>query len=327
MKKIILYFCLGILGSYAKGETKLVDERSCFSGPFASYESWKKVMTRKKGSTEAFLKAFPKDEYESYKAKLVCKNIIYKVGSTFVKGFYITTKERENTKSPTVIFNRGGNAKYGNVVFGYMMRRLFPLVEDGFAVIGSQYRGGSYWSKNWSNQEDNDEFGGQDVEDVIALHHLLPEFPGIDTKRVGMMGASRGGMQTMLALKTLTDIKATVLVATPVDLVEVLKERPKMERVYKARIPGYEEDKEGTLNQRSILKFLHKTNESKILILHANDDKRVSANHALKLAMALNDLNRPYKMVMFEQGGHSIRLDREEVNEQITSWFRKYLTE
>ena len=76
-----------------------------------------------------------------------------------------------------------------------MMRNLFPIANQGFVIIGSQYRG------TGSKNNLLDEFGGKDVNDVTALLDYIPSIKDADPERIGMYGASRGGMQTHLVLK------------------------------------------------------------------------------------------------------------------------------
>jgi dipeptidyl aminopeptidase/acylaminoacyl peptidase len=154
------------------------------------------------------------------------------VGEVKVKGYLIIPKTAKNL--PVLIYNRGGNGNYGAMVFGNMMGTLFPIAENGFAIIGSQYRG--TFERSPSH---DDEFGGNDIHDVIALEKILQSIKEIDINKVGMLGGSRGAMQTLMASKSMPSLKAIALRSGNFDLEKDLEFRPKMESVYEKRIPNY----------------------------------------------------------------------------------------
>jgi len=323
---IYLILFLGLINVFAENKVKLNKQTDCFSGIFSTHETWKKHFTASgRLTSENFEAIFPSDKYSRYKSTIECKEIIYYVGKTLVSGYYLTSKDRKDIKSPTLIYNRGGNARMGSMVFGAMFHRLFPLVESGFTVIGSRYRGGTAWHSDTKNYDDNDEYGGNDVDDVVALFKLFPEFNSIDANRVGMLGWSRGGLQTMLAVQRVDDIKAVALIATPTDLSDLLVRRPKMEQVFRARIPNYDKNKEKELAKRSILNWIDKTPNIPIFIGHAIDDQRVPSENALRLAFSLEELDREYKLVIYESGGHGMGANSDDLYMQLANWFNKYL--
>ena len=136
---------------------------------------------------------FGKDKFNQYKSNLSCSTFKYQVDGNEVEGYIIKPKSSLN-KLPVLIYNRGGNGGYGSVVFGSMMHNLFPIANEGFVIIGSQYR------LSRTKGILLDEFGGNDINDVTALLDYIPNIKGADAQRIGMYGASRGGMQTHLAL-------------------------------------------------------------------------------------------------------------------------------
>ncbi|WP_415837718.1 alpha/beta hydrolase family protein, partial [Shewanella livingstonensis] len=234
---------------------------------------------------------------------------------------YIIKPKINLEKLPVLVYNRGGNGNFGGVVFGSMMQNLFPIANEGFVIIGSQYRG--TFTKNPSA---HDEFGGSDVNDVTALLDYIPSIEGADEQRIGMYGASRGGMQTHLALKKTSKIKAIATIAGTTDLLKELDFRPAMEKVYANRIPYYDKNKVAELERRSVLKWVSELSPNiPILLLHGENDKRVSAKNSIELASALTKNSIPHKLIIYPNDNHGLMQNKEKANKELVSWFREYL--
>ncbi|MFP3701815.1 hypothetical protein SB758_40705, partial [Burkholderia sp. SIMBA_013] len=60
-----------------------------------------------------------------------------------------------------VIFNRGGNGRFGALNYSSIFLHLKPIAEMGVAVLATQYRGGMELTDGPG--ESVDEFGGSDV--------------------------------------------------------------------------------------------------------------------------------------------------------------------
>ncbi len=309
----------------------VVHQRPCFSGPFGDYTGWReslinrnpehKTEKQKETARQRFSKNISRQEYNYYKENLTCAWFQYLVDGKKVNGYVI--KKKSNALLPVLIYNRGGNGNYGGMVFGNFFRRLFPIADQGFVIIGSQYRG------TFMKERDaafDDQFGGADVDDVLELLNIIPYIEGADASRVGIFGSSRGGMQTLLALKAGANVKAAAVMASPTDLQALLSDRPDMENVYKERIPGYGTNNGKVLHQRSAVKWVKKLNKNvPLLVLHGQNDTRVNANQSLILATILQQHNHPYKLVIYPRDDHGLRLHRDEVNNELTSWFTSYL--
>jgi len=312
-------------------DQRILEQQNCFRLMFNNYDSWRNFIDRKyrrrakspealKQALHRFDSTFGKELFELYRAQLSCSTFKYMVDGNIVKGYVIKPKLAKG-KLPVLIYNRGGNGNYGGVVFGSMMSNLFPIANEGFIIIGSQYRG--TFTKNSTV---DDEFGGEDVKDVVALLDYIPSIEGADPNRVGMYGGSRGGMQTHLALKKVKNIKAIATIAGNSDLLKGLTYRSSMEKVYKRRIPGYENNKIKELEKRSVLTWVKDLSPNvPILLLHGANDKRVSVNHSIDLAAALSKHDIPHKLVIYPDDNHGLQKNRDKVNEELVSWFNKYL--
>lgn len=312
-------------------DESVLAERNCFGGNFASYDTWRlfirnklekkiKNVDMRAKRLAAFDRKFTAADFNRFKEGLSCRNFQYMVDGNKVKGFIIQPKNITE-KLPVVIYNRGGNGNYGGVVFASMVRNLFPIAEQGFVIIGSQYRG--TFSKDKGG---DDEFGGKDVNDVTALFKLIPSIASANKNRIGMFGISRGGMQTYLSLKQTNQAKAVAVISGVSDLSIGLAERPAMEKVYKKRIPNYNDNKQTELEKRSVLKWLDKIPQDvPILLLHGTADKRVAVEQSITLAAALNKAKMPNKLVLYPEDNHGLVRNKEQATQEIVAWFKKYL--
>ncbi|MCF6224998.1 MAG: prolyl oligopeptidase family serine peptidase [Xanthomonadales bacterium] len=247
---------------------------------------------------------------------------IYKVDGLNIGGFYLAPKKHEG-KLPVIVFNRGGTATFSNITFGLTYDLLMPLAKQGFLIIGSQYRGGL--GETIPNGG-KDEWGGADVRDVVALFSILEKTSRADMDRIGMLGGSRGGMMTLLALQKGVPVKAIALAAPALDLVADLSWRPGMDSVYSKHMPNYDENREEVLAKRSAINWVDELDENvPILLIHGQYDERVNPVSTLRFAMELQKNFHPYKLVILDRDSHSFSRNYQEVIDLYIDWFKDYL--
>lgn len=250
--------------------------------------------------------------------KLTVESIRYRSDGLRVKGFLIQPKR--GTKLPCIIYNRGGNGSYGQIdptrLWGFLTR----IAAWGYVVIASQYRGNG-------GGEGREDFGGEDVHDILNLLRCLESIPKADTSRIGMYGWSRGGLKTLRALSKTKRVRAAAVGGTPTDLVIASKERPKMlSEVYRKLIPGHGRKFTAELKKRSALYWPERLpTTTPLLILHGTADWRVLPHHSVDLARELLRLRRPFRLVLFEGGDHGLTENFEEVNSLTRAWFDRFV--
>ena len=338
MKKIKLHgkyiktaFITAILVTSFFAQENFVEEKiaidnpkTCFSGPFSTYEYWMDYKNKKLSlfDEQRFAKWYPKERFDKIKNNIECIDFTYQVDGFTIAGFYLKPKQSIHKKLPVIIYNRGGNGNYGAAPFDTKVGKLAELAKQGFIVIGSQYRGSSLSILN----NGKDEFGGADVRDVLALTQLLDEIPNTDSTRIGMYGWSRGGMQTYIAAQSLPNIKAIAVGAGVSNQELALKIRPKMENVLIKRVPNFKENRAEELEKRSVIKWTDKLpKKAPILLLHGDKDWRVNVEQSIQLAAALKKENHPHKLVVYPGGNHSLKRESKKVNQEVATWFKKYL--
>lgn len=245
-------------------------------------------------------------------------SITYLSDSLKIKGF-IAKPIREGN-FPCIISNRGGTGNFGEWNETGVGFFLGKLASWGYVVAASQYRGNS-------GSEGKEEIGGSDVNDVLNLIPTLNEIENADTSRIGIEGASRGGMMTYLALKKTCTFKAAVVLAGAANAFTALKNRPEFEKhVYAKYIPNYNDNKEKELKKRSAVFWANKMcKTTPILIMHGSSDWRVQATESLELVSNLYKYKHPVRFILFEGADHGIREFRDEFFSQTKSFFDYYL--
>ena len=257
-------------------------------------------------------------EVDSLLAAVNVYRINYLSDGLKVKGFL--AEPAKAGRYPSIIYNRGGNREFGKIGPGQLLFHVVNIARWGYVVVASQYRGND-------GGEGQEEFGGADVNDVLNLLPVLGQVPSADTARIGMFGGSRGGLMTYLALTRTDRIKAAVVLAGMTDALRSIAERPELgTKVYAEVMPGYEANRDSVLATRSPVQWADRLcPTTPILLLHGTADRRVSPRDAMDMAERLYELKRPFRMLLFEGGDHSLTEHRSEANAATRDFLDRYV--
>src|SRR5690606_42055759 len=107
---------------------------------------------------------------------------------------YIPPRPTSTLFPYTTLFRSGASAAR------YRLHKFAPLLDENFIIIGSQYRGARLTSEAHPDRL-KDEFGGRDVNDVLALLPIIAQLPHANGGKIGIWGTSRGAMMAFLAAK------------------------------------------------------------------------------------------------------------------------------
>lgn len=251
----------------------------------------------------------------------LCRRMVYRSDGLRVVGYRIRPRPvgPGPDQAPVVIFVRGGNRDFGRLTRSSLFR-FAEFARNGYVFLASQYRG-------VDGGEGQEEFGGAEVADVLALVGLVDELPYADPERIGLFGWSRGGMTTYQVLARTDRVRAAVVGGGVSDAAASLVHRPEMERVYAELVPGWPATRETALRERSVIRWVDRLSKTTpILLLHGGADWRVDVTQSLDLARALHEAGHPFRLVVFEGGDHGLREFRDEVDEQVLGWFERTLT-
>lgn len=229
----------------------------------------------------------------------------------------ILMQPKNTGKHPLVLFNRGGRRRYGMLTVLTLNNLIVPLVEQGYMVLASQYRG-------VDGGEGEDEFGGAEVADILHLLELGRKLPQWDGRNAYFFGWSRGGMMTLLALKAGAEVNAAAIGAPLVDLTLSTGEQGRNEEWLLRAMPDYASKGFTALEARSAPYWIPELRETPLLVMHGDADVDVSVLHSRQLAANLAAIDHPHKLVEYPGGNHYLNPQRAEVLEEVQRWFKEY---
>ena len=251
-----------------------------------------------------------------------------------VRGLLIRPKTPGTRKWPAIIFNRGGNGELGSIIDNGQacvgmntscldVADLYQFAKAGFVVIASDYRYQGATVKR-------DQWGGVEVDDVLNLVPALKSLDYVAPERFYMLGLSRGGTMTYLAIKRGISVKAAAVIGAVTDVRAWVESRPEMSLVNGNQFidgfaniwPDYEYRAEEQYRARSAVFWAGQINVP-VLILHSRTDRMVPATQALRMAEALQEAGKVYALRIYEHDGHPLPLNRDDRDRMIVDWFNR----
>jgi len=221
---------------------------------------------------------------------------------------------------PCVITSHGYKSHRDSDKYFQIGHRV-PL--EGIAVYRFDHRGAL---NGESDGEFEDTTLSRRIEDVTAAIDAVASVPQIDSSRLGLLGSSLGGMDTLLAKSD--RVKARVVMATPFTFPP-----PSDEMKLAFREKGYFEYSDGTRIRKEFYEDVQRYNlqeevkqiKCPILIIHGYLDELVPHHHAGVLYRSIGSEIKDLKMI--EGADHSFsELDKlNGVLNYALGWFKKYL--
>ena len=201
----------------------------------------------------------------------------------------------EETAYPCIIFNRGGNREFSA---NEPENIAYMAESSGKVIFATQYRG-------VDGGTGTEEFGGADLKDVLRLIDFCEEFAFVDMEQVYMMGVSRGGMMTYMAVREDSRIKKAVVISGLADAFMGYDERTDMQTVFEELVGETPKSNPGEYEKRSAVCWAEEI-KCPILIIHSKLDERVSFEQAEKMVKSLEKAGKEYKFVSYEDDVHGL---------------------
>jgi len=255
---------------------------------------------------EAFYEGLIKD-YEALDGVDVSR-ITYKSNGLNITGLMALPAHIHPGTHPVLIYNRGGFGDYGMLTALSVMRSMVPFAEAGYLVFASNYRGND-------GGQGQDGFGADDVDDVLNLLELARMHKGFDGQNAFMLGHSRGGMMTYLAIKRDAPIRAAISIAGIAD-VRPRGQKNRFERLIAADATGQ------AMQERSALCWPEAL-DVPMLLLHGSGDTVIEPWHSQELATALGYEGTQVELQIYEGGNHALVRHWDGVLERCHEWLER----
>jgi dipeptidyl aminopeptidase/acylaminoacyl peptidase len=130
-----------------------------------------------------------------YAGRVQIRSVLYPAADkSLIPGYVFRAARPQAGRRPALVVVHGGFHERFNTEW-------FPLIEQavarGYVVIFPEYRG----SRGYGANHYKNDYGVTDRADVLSAADYLARQPDVDAGRLGIIGESRGGMVTLLAIE------------------------------------------------------------------------------------------------------------------------------
>lgn len=240
-------------------------------------------------------------ESDSLNQETYLYKIVYLSDGYQVLGYVSAPRDylEQPSPYPVLVYNRGGNGDYGAVEAHVPQAIAYTLKA---VVFASQYR---------ETQEGTgkDEFGGDDVHDVIKLLDFAERCSFADAQNIILWGESRGSIMTFEVIREDDRVRAAIVDGSVPNLSSLYSSREfDMKNMLKFRVGGSPEEVPQEYAKRSALLWADEI-DVPLLIFHTEDDARAPIGPVDKFVSLLQRLGKDVTYVRRETGGHCYRED------------------
>lgn len=248
-------------------------------------------------------------------------------GNPMIIPAYVFTPKSLRGKAPLVVFVHGG--VHGDFASSYA-HIVRELMSEGYVVVAPEYRGSTGYGEDLYSQID---YGGAEVDDVKAARDWAVEnLSQVDGNRIGIIGWSHGGYQTLLNIATWPDAYQVAYAGVPVsDLVQRMGYKSQGYRdTFKEFIGKEAVDDPAEYRKRSPVNRISSMKTP--LLVHTNtNDEDVNVMEVEHLIEALKAAGKKFEYKIYQNapGGHRFnRIDSKlakESRREIWDFLARYL--
>lgn len=265
-----------------------------------------------------------------YAATVHLEAVDFPSGLATIPGYVFTPAHIQPGKRyPALVFVHGG---FHDRFEPYFFKMIAAAVEKGYVAIFPDYRGSSgYGGDHYENS-----YGTTDVADVLASADWLSKQAYVDSSRMGIIGHSRGGMATLLALEQApTRFKVATEIAGLVDFIAYMAYKPEWRRQEVAKEPQFH----GLTPDKSLAPYLKvspmshvRDIQTPLLVMGNTFDETVPFDlHGGRLVQLLKADNKVFEEKVYTNapGGHMFPFaatsEGKDLFEHVFAWMGKYL--
>lgn len=260
--------------------------------------------------------------------------IDYPSGSDLIPGYVFRAKDSAGHipagRKPAIVLVHGGFHERLN---SHWFRMVVELTEKGYLVIFPEYRG----SRGYGENHYQNDYGVTDTADVLAAAAYLSRRPDVDPERLAIIGESRGGMVTLLAIEQEAKrFKAAVDIVGLTDFVAYMGYKPEYRRQEVAR---QSPSLGGKLPNENLAAYMAISPinavdkiETPLLVLATTGDKIAPLTlHTGRLLDALKARDKVHEAKIYDNapGGHVFmhgdQPERDDAMVRIFAWLERFM--
>jgi dipeptidyl aminopeptidase/acylaminoacyl peptidase len=230
-----------------------------------------------------------------------------------VEGQWIEYPSKDGLRIPSCLYRPAGPRTekcaaivwlHGGGVSGAALESFDPSIQyfvaNGFVVLAPNYRISRGFDPRLARAS-----SGQDIaDDVAAAVDYLRTLDAVDPKRIGVYGASFGGLGVLLAVTRHPDLfAAAVEFNGPCDLAALYRQVPIYRPAVRAVLGGSPDERADAYRAESPLTSVGQI-RAPLLVIHGTADETVPFGQALVLVEALKRAGKPHKFVAYRGVGH-----------------------
>jgi dipeptidyl aminopeptidase/acylaminoacyl peptidase len=246
-----------------------------------------------------------------------------------IQQYVFIPRKAEGRKLPLIVLPHGGvHGDFGT----YHVHIVREMVERGYIVVAPEYRGSTGYGKGFYEAVD---YGGLEIDDVVAGRDWAVEHLPVDPKRCAMVGWSHGGLIALMAVFDHPEKFAACYAGVPVsDLLarvgyagEEYRDDAVVRTMFGGKTPSEDVD---LVRRRSPVWNAHKLS-TPLLVHTTTNDRDVNVVEVEQLIMALKAAGKKFEYKIYQDapGGHSFnRIDTtlaQESRKEIYQFLEKHL--
>jgi dipeptidyl aminopeptidase/acylaminoacyl peptidase len=236
---------------------------------------------------------------------------------------YMPYNLKKDARNPAVVMVHGGPTGQSVNSFNRLVQYL---ANQGYVVIAPNFRGSSGFGTEFQYANRRD-WGGGDLQDVVAAADWLKKTGYVDPKKLVIMGASYGGYMTMMGLTKTPEIWAAGVSIVPfVSLFTEFQNEDAGLREYDRFFMGDPEKNRALWEDRSPINFVGNI-KAPLLLIAGGNDPRDPPTEAIQVADRVKANGGNVEIKIYQDEGHGFsRLENiiDEAN-RIAAFLKKYV--
>ena len=261
---------------------------------------------------------------DGYAPLASARSLTWKNGTVDAQGWLLAPRgQRPAGKAPMITIVHGGPSAASTPSFVWQGSNA-ALLRAGYWLFYPNPRG-SYGQGEAFTAANRRDFGGGDLEDILAGVDAAVRAAPIDAKRLGMMGGSYGGFMTMWANTQTNRFKGIVTIAGISNWISYYGTNG----INTWMIPFFGKSAyqdHDVYWKMSALKDIAKA-RTPTLILVGERDIEVPPTQSMEYWNALKAVNVPASLVIYQDEGHGIRspANARDASGRTVAWFDRYV--